>query len=84
MENTNAMCQKTKHYSQLCMQYSDKYIHVNNVSHVTATASLYIKRGKVSVGTFVRNAGRGQLSNELRHNENDVIMIIAGLCRCGD
>ena len=35
--------------------------------------SLYIKRGKVSV-TYVRNVGRGQLSSEWRHNENDVIM----------
>jgi len=33
---------------------------------------LYIKRGKVSV--YVCNAGRGQLSSECRHNENDVIM----------
>ena len=31
----------------------------------------------MSVRTFVRNAGRGQLSSEKRHNENDVIMIIA-------
>ena len=36
-------------------------------------SSLYIKRGKVSVRTFVRNAGRGQLSSEWRHNENDVV-----------
>ena len=48
--------------------------------------SSYVKRGKVSVRTFVRNAGRGQhgyykssnhdgqLSSEWRHNENDVIM----------
>jgi len=36
--------------------------------------SLYIKCGKVSVRMFVRNAGRGQLSNEWCHNENDVIM----------
>jgi len=34
--------------------------------------------------TYVRNAGRGQLSGELRHNENDVVMIIAGLWRYGD
>jgi len=26
------------------------------------------------VRSYVRNAGRGQLSSELRHNENDVIM----------
>jgi len=36
--------------------------------------SLYIKRGKVSVFTYVRNGGRGQLSSEWRQNENDVIM----------
>jgi len=39
--------------------------------------SLYIKRGKVSVRTYVtyvRNAGSGQFSSEWRHNENDVIM----------
>jgi len=29
--------------------------------------------------TYVRNAGRGQLSSEWRHNENDVI-IRMGLC----
>jgi len=38
----------------------------------------YIKRGKVSVRTYirsyVRNGGRGQFSSEWRHNENDVIM----------
>jgi len=37
----------------------------------------------VSVRTYVRNAGRGQLSSEWRHNENDVIMIIAGLVADG-
>jgi len=31
------------------------------------------------VRSYVRNAGRGQLSSEWRHNENDVIMITAGL-----
>jgi len=36
------------------------------------------------VRTFVRNAGRGQLSSEWRRNENDVIMIIAGLWRYGN
>jgi len=49
--------------------------------------SLYIKRSKMSVHnvrTFVRNAGRGLLSSPRRHNENDVIMIIAGLWRYGD
>jgi len=46
--------------------------------------SLYIKRGKVSVRTHVRNAGRGQLSSKWRHNENDVITITAGLWRYGD
>jgi len=39
---------------------------------------MYIKRGKVSAQTYVRsyarNAGRGQISSECRHNENDVIM----------
>jgi len=46
-------------------------------------------RGKTSVRnvrTFVHNAGRGQLSSEWRHNENDVIMIIGNLWRlvtCG-
>ena len=46
--------------------------------------SLYIKRGKVSVRTYVRtyvsyvrNAGRGQLSSEWRHNENSSLMDIA-------
>ena len=34
---------------------------------------------------FVRPyAGHGQLSSEWRHNENDVIMIIAGVWRYGD
>jgi len=37
----------------------------------------------VSVRTYVSNAGRGQLSSEWRHNENDVIMIIAGLVADG-
>jgi len=32
---------------------------------------------------YVRNAGRGQLSSEWRHNENDVTMIIAGLVADG-
>jgi len=32
---------------------------------------------------YVRNAGRGQLSSEWRHNENDVIMITAGLVADG-
>jgi len=45
---------------------------------------MIIKRGKVPVRTYVRNAGRGQLSSEWRHNENDVTMIIAGLWRYGD
>jgi len=37
------------------------------------------------VRTFVRrNGGRGQISSERRHNENDVTMIIAGLWRYGD
>jgi len=31
------------------------------------------------VRTFVRNARRGQLSSEWRHNDNDVIMRIAAL-----
>jgi len=30
-------------------------------------------------GSYVRKAGRGQLSSEWRHNENDVTMITAGL-----
>ena len=34
---------------------------------------LYIKRGKMSV-TYIHNDGHGQLRNEWRHNENDVIM----------
>jgi len=46
-------------------------------------SSLYIKRGKVSVRTYVRNAGRGQLSSEWRNNDNDVTLIIAGR-RYGD
>jgi len=33
-------------------------------------SSLYINRGKVSARSYVRNAGRGQLSSEWRHNEN--------------
>ena len=37
---------------------------------VHSTSSLYIKRGRVSVRTYVRNAGRGQA--------NDVIMRTAG------
>jgi len=49
---------------------------------------LYIKHGKVSVRyvyvTDVRNDGRGQLSSEWRHNENDVTAAIAGLWRYGD
>ena len=38
--------------------------------------SLYrpIKRGKVSVRTYVRNGGRGQLSSRCRHDQSDVIM----------
>jgi len=32
---------------------------------------------------FVRNAGRGRLSSECCHNENDVIMIIDGLVADG-
>ena len=31
------------------------------------------------IRSYVCNAGRGQLSSEWRHNENDVIMIIVGL-----
>ena len=51
--------------------------------------SLYIKRGircpyVRTYVTYVRNAGRGQLSSEWRHKENDVIMIIDGLWRYGD
>ena len=34
--------------------------------------------------TYVRNGGRGQISSEGRHNENDVTMTIAGLWRYGD
>jgi len=49
----------------------------------SVAASLYIKRGKVSMHTFVRHAGRGQLSSKWRYNENDVIMIIAGSWRRG-
>ena len=41
-------------------------------------------KNRLNVRTFVRNAGRGQLSSERRHNENDVVMIIAGLRRYGD
>ena len=33
---------------------------------------------------YVRNGGRGQLSSECRHNENDVRMAMAGLWRYGD
>jgi len=51
---------------------------VSNWHHDGHLTSLYIKRGKVSIRTYVRsyvrNGGRGQLSSELRHNENDVIM----------
>jgi len=36
----------------------------------TVGLSLYIKCGKVSVRSYVCNAGRGQLSSEWRHNEN--------------
>ena len=46
---------------------------------MSSDASLYIKHGKVSVRSYVRNGGRGQLSSERRHNENDVTMTIAGL-----
>jgi len=45
--------------------------------------SLYIKCGKMSVHTYDCNAEHGQLSIEWRHNENDVIMIIAGLVADG-
>jgi len=47
------------------------------------TYSLYIKCSKVSV-MYVHNGGRGQLSSEWRHNENDMAMTIAGLWRYGD
>ena len=40
---------------------------------IVVAGSLYIKRGKLSV-TYVCNGGRGQLSSEWCHNENDVIM----------
>jgi len=36
------------------------------------------------VRSYVRNGGRGQLSSEWRHNENDVTMTITGLWRYGD
>jgi len=35
------------------------------------------------IRSYVRNAGRGQLSSEWRHNENDVTVTTAGLL-CGD
>jgi len=47
-------------------------------TEVFSESSLHIKRGKVSVHTYVRtsvrNGGRGQLSSKWRHNENDVMM----------
>ena len=45
---------------------------------------MYIKCGKVSVRTYIHHAGRRQLSSEWRHNENDIIMTIAGLWRYGE
>ena len=38
------------------------------------SGTLYIKCSKVSVRTYVRNSGSGQLSSEGHHNDNDVIM----------
>jgi len=45
----------------------------NQLASFLEHSSLYIKCSKVSVRTYVRNGGRGQLSSEWRHNENDVI-----------
>jgi len=42
---------------------------------------IFIKRGKVSVRTHVRNAGRGQFSSNWRHNKNDIIMRTGGGCK---
>jgi len=59
---------------------------VNKAYHIT---SLYIKRGKVSVRTHVRNARRGKLSSEYvitrmtSYDDNSWLMEIWRLVTCG-
>jgi len=52
---------------------------------VVMGTSVYIKVSvRMYVRSYVRNGGRDQLSSEWCHNQNDVIMRIAGLWRYGE
>jgi len=55
-------------------RYTSHFINLQNYLYILNA----VRRPYV---THVRNAGRG---SEGRHNENDVTMTIAGLCRYGD
>jgi len=67
----------TSDTAEILRRYTSHVINLQNYLYIlNAVSCPYV--------TYVRNAGRGQLSSEGRHNENDVTMTMAGLCRYGD